>query len=278
MDKLRFGTGGVPISAVSRSTLDGIARIAELGLDNMEVEFVHGVKMKEETATEVRELARSLDVRLSAHGPYYVNLASLEPPKIGASRSYVVGTAKACMWMGADRCTFHPAFYQKRESTEVYPIVREQLGKIQEELRNKNITGVSIRPELTGKGSQFGTLEELIGLAKEVENTSLCIDFAHAHARTGGANNSYNEFCDMLHAVQAGLGPEAIEDLYIHVSGIEYSEKGERNHLPFAEADLKWQELLQALKDFDARGLVVCESPILEEDALLLKRYWEEIV
>jgi deoxyribonuclease-4 len=55
------------------------------------------------------------------------------------------------------------------------------------------------------------------------------------------------------------------------VSGIAYGKKGERNHLNLTESDFQYTELLQALKDYDAQGMVICESPNLEDDALLLQ-------
>ncbi|HNT29628.1 MAG TPA: TIM barrel protein, partial [bacterium] len=140
MDRLRFGTGGSPFSSQKRSTLSGIERIAELGLECLEVEFVHGVKMSAEEAARIRERSAALDVKLSAHGPYYINLASLEKQKIGASRAMLLQTAKACQAMGADRFTFHPAFYQQRSSEEVYPIVKEQLQLLRTSLLENGIT------------------------------------------------------------------------------------------------------------------------------------------
>lgn len=277
MDRLRIGTGGTPLSAKSRSSLDGVRRIAELGLDSLEIEFVHGVRMKQPQAEEVGALARELDVALTAHGPYYINLASLEKQKVGASRRYILDTAQACHHLGARSFTFHAAFYQKREPELIYDQVKTQLEKILTEMAESAITDVVVRPELTGKPSQFGNLEELIRLAQELEGVSLCIDFAHAHARSGGEYNTYEEFAGILQAVKDGLGQAALHDLHLHISGIEYSAKGERNHLPLAEADLKWEEIFEALKDADARGIVVCESPVLEEDALKMKAYWEKI-
>jgi deoxyribonuclease-4 len=35
-------------------------------------------------------------------------------------------------------------------------------------------------------------------------------------------------------------------------------------------------ELLAALKEFKVTGLVICESPSLEEDALLLRKTYHE--
>ena len=103
-----------------------------------------------------------------------------------------------------------------------------------------------------------------------------CIDFAHLHARRGdGSFNSYAEFLDALRLVAAGLGQRGLQHLHIHMSGIEYSAKGERNHLMLKEADIKYRDLLRALIDMGAGGRVMVESPDQEADAVLMqKAYW----
>jgi deoxyribonuclease-4 len=63
--------------------------------------------------------------------------------------------------------------------------------------------------------------------------------------------------------------------MHIHVSGIAYGQKGEINHLNLQESDFQYAELLKALKDYDAQGIVICESPKLEEDALLLQETYD---
>jgi deoxyribonuclease-4 len=65
--------------------------------------------------------------------------------------------------------------------------------------------------------------------------------------------------------------------MHIHLSGIRYSQKGELGHLNLRDSDLKYTELLQALKDHDAKGLVICESPNLEEDAQLLQTTYQSL-
>ena len=139
-----------------------------------------------------------------------------------------------------------------------------------EELRAEG-NGSILRPETTGKASQFGTLEELLRLSNEVEGVAPCVDFAHLHARTG-ADNCYEEFAALLELIGGELGRAGLEDLHIHVSGIDYSPAGERKHLNLADGDLRYVELLQAPRDFEAGGLVICESPSLEEDSLLMQR------
>ena len=135
---------------------------------------------------------------------------------------------------------------------------------------------VWIRPEVMGKPSQFGTVEEILHLCQELEGVAPCLDFAHWHARTG-AFNSYREFAAVLQQVDDWLGRAALDDMHLHVSGIHYGAKGERNHLNLRESDLNYIELLQALRDYEVKGLLICESPNLEEDALLLQETYNSL-
>ena len=113
-------------------------------------------------------------------------------------------------------------------------------------------------------------------LSKEVEGVAPCVDFAHLHARTG-ADNSYEEFAAFLELIGGELGQAGLGDMHIHISGIDYGPGGEKAHLNLEDADLRYVELLQALRDFEVSGLVICESPNLEEDALLVQRTYRSL-
>jgi len=273
---LLFGTGGVPISAQSRSTEAGIERIAELGLGCMEVEFVQGVKMSPEIAVSVGALAARKNVVLTAHGPYYVNLNAIEPQKIHMSKERILQTARIAALFGARSITFHAAFYLKNTPAETYAAVKKQLQQVVNTLRKEG-NRVMISPEVTGKHSQFGTLEELLQLSSEMEGVAPCIDFSHWHARTGKAN-SYREFIAILDQVERKLGRPGLDNMHIHLSGIAYGNKGEIKHLMLPDSDLQYTELLEALKERKAKGVVICESaPDLEKDALLLQQTYREL-
>ena len=269
--ELLFGTGGVPLSAKSSSTEAGIERIAELGLGCMEVEFVWGVKMSPEVAASVGELAARKQVVLTAHGPYFINLNAVEPQKVHMSKERILQTARIAALFDARSITFHAAFYLKSTSAETYTVVKRYLEEIVNILRNEG-NKVTISPEVTGKPSQFGTLEELLQLSSEIEGVLPCIDFSHWHARTGKAN-SYQEFLGVLDQVEKKLGRRGLDNMHIHLSGIAYGKKGEIKHLMLEDSDLHYAELLKALKERKAKGVIICESaPDLEQDALLLQQ------
>jgi deoxyribonuclease-4 len=63
----------------------------------------------------------------------------------------------------------------------------------------------------------------------------------------------------------------------MHVAGVEYGMNGEKKHLNLKESDFNYSELMRALKEFEARGRVILESPVLEQDALMLRKLYNEI-
>ena len=275
MAGLLFGTGGTPHSSKTRSTADGIKRIAELGLCCMEIEFVQGVKMGETSARLVAETAARERIKLSSHAPYAINLNARELEKIRASQDRLLQTARIASLCGAESIVFHAAFYLGDPPQKTYIRVKEYLEETLHQLRKEGIR-VCIRPEVMGKSSEFGTLEEILALSTELNGIAPCIDFAHWHARTG-TSNSYQEFTSTLLQIKERLGKDALDNMHIHASGIAYSKKGEIKHLNLKESDFQYVEFLKALKDYKAKGLIICESPNLEEDALLLQATYSTI-
>ncbi len=272
---LLFGPAGVPISCKDNSTQGGIRRVAELGLDSMEIEFVQRVSMGPATAKVVAEVAAKERIALSAHGPYYINLNAHEPEKLEASKQRILLTARIGGLCGCTDITFHPAFYLGDAPALVFDRVKEALAEVIAALRAEGNT-VRVRPEIMGKHSQFGTIDELLELSAGLDGVEPTYDVSHWHARTD-AFNTYDEFLAFFRKVEAKLGRRGLDHVLLHVSGIEYTKAGERRHRVFAEADFNYRDLLRALRDLGAKGLIVCESPNLEEDALLLKRTYQEL-
>jgi len=111
MAGLIFGTAGIPLSTWPQTTIDGIERVAELGLDCMELEFVQGVYLKEEDAVMAAETAKKAGIRLSAHAPYFLNFNAHEPRKLRASQGMLYKAAYIASICGAESVVFHAGFY-----------------------------------------------------------------------------------------------------------------------------------------------------------------------
>jgi deoxyribonuclease IV len=275
MANLLFGTAGIPESTWPRETGEGIRRVAALGLDCMEIEFVQGVYLDEAHAKAMAGISKNNKVKLSVHGPYYLNFNAHQPPKLHSSQGMLHKAAKIANLCGAKTIVFHPGFYLGDDAEAVYQTIKAALAEVLDKLDADN-NPITLRPEVSGKPSQFGDLDEIIRLCKELPRVSPCIDFAHWHAREGG-NNTYGEFNKALKTLRKRLGEKAVSDMHIHISGIEYGRSGEKKHLPLRESDLKFEELLRALKDNGAGGMVICESPTHQEDALLLKESYHKV-
>ncbi len=273
IEGLLFGTAGVPNSTAKKnSPVDGVKRVYELGLDCMQLEFAHGVRMKEEVSSALRKVSYELGIPLTSHGPYYINLNAREQDKIDSSVERIIQTAKISDMCGAESMTFHAAFYMKDSPYDVFELVEKSMNVIEERLSRLDIE-IELRPELTGKTSQFGSLDELINLTKSVGSCKPCLDFSHLYARTG-EYNSYDEFVTVIDRIRKELGQDSLNEMHVHISGISSNSKGDLKHLNLEESKFNWRDLMRAFKDKNCQGYIICNSPNLEEDAKMLKDYY----
>jgi len=273
---LRFGTVGSPTSTPRNGgSAEAAARIRELGLSALELAWVQSVRVSDETCARIKAAAETNDVAISVHAPYYINLNADTQEMWLAGRERLLAAARAGYKAGATDIVFHPGSYMKRPPAEAYAIGRDRLSEVVEILQKEKVA-VTLRPETMGKSAMLGTLEECIAWSREFENVLPCVDFAHLHARAGdGSFNSYDEFAGAIRLIAAGLGERGVKRMHIHFSGIAYTAKGEKNHLNLADADIKYKDLFQALADLGVAGRVVCETPNLEEDAVLMRSAYQ---
>jgi deoxyribonuclease-4 len=274
----RFGTVGSPTSTPKKpgGSVGAVMQISALELGALELGWVQSVRVAEETCLAIRGAAQEKDVLISVHAPYFINLNATaeEWPK---SRQRLMDAAYYGHLAGATDIVFHPGSYFGREPGEVLPIAIQRLSECLNELRAAG-NPVTLRPETMGKSAMLGSLEDTLAMSQAIPRVLPCLDFAHLHARPGdGSVNSKAEWDSLLESYEQALGADALNHLHIHLSGIEYGPKGERNHLPLAEADLKLEELFRSLLDHGCQGRILCESPILEEDALFMQSLWKRL-
>jgi deoxyribonuclease-4 len=245
-----------PAGSDGLGNLNGVRKVAEMGLDCMEVEFTYGVRMDIESAKSVGVLAQEKGIVLSVHAPYYINLASDEKDKLAASKKRILDSAERAHALGAQNVTFHAGFYQNRTAGQTYRLVKEAIRQLQKQVL-RNGWQVQLCPEITGKPSQFGSLTELLQIKKET-GCGITVDFSHLYARQQGKID-YAETLKKL--------PKRF---HAHFSGIEYGDKGERKHIRTTRnffAPLA-RELIKHQVDIT----IICESPKPYEDALMMKK------
>ena len=273
-----FGTVGSPKSTPKKpgGSVGGVLHSAELGLYCLELGWVRSVRVSDKTCALINTTAEKGGVAISVHAPYYINLNADEEewPK---SRKRLIDAAHYGYLAGATDIIFHPGSYFQRPPEDVLPTAINRLENCLEELHSAD-NPVTLRPETMGKSAMLGSLDDTIKMSQALKGVKPCLDVAHLHARAGdGSVNSYDEWAHVLEDYGNALGDSALKDLHIHISGIEYGDKGEKEHLPLEESDLDFKAILRALNDFECQGRILCESPILEEDALRCKKTWCEI-
>jgi deoxyribonuclease-4 len=272
MEKLLFGISGLPafsgIKGINYAS--GIGYLKSIGLDAMELLFVRSVNVTDNNKDLILKTKIENGFYLSAHASYYINLNAADHMKQDDSLKRIVRAREALINVGGRSLVFHPGYYLKSTKEDALRTIQSNLLKLPS-------GGVDYRLETTGKSTQFGTLEELVAICREVGSCKLCIDFAHMHARQNGGLKRYDDFAGILRYVSGQLGSNALKDLHIHMGGIRYNAKGEIRHLPLEESDFNYRDCLHALKDFNAAGCVVAEGPLLEKDALLLKETYHKL-
>jgi deoxyribonuclease-4 len=274
----RFGTVGSPLSTPKKpgGSVGGVVRLAEMGLTALELGWVQSVRVKEETCLAIKEIGAQKDVLISVHAPYFINLNAMDE-EWPNSKKRIMDAAHYGNLAGASEIIFHPGSYFEHAPEEVLPLAVERLRGCVEELRAAG-NPVTLRPETMGKSAMLGSFEDTLVMSKEIPGVAPCIDFAHLHARPGdGSMNTYDEWSRLLEKYAKTLGNKALKKLHIHLSGIQYGPKGEREHLVLKDSDLDLKAIFKALKAFKASGRILCESPAMEDDALVLRQEWQEV-
>lgn len=262
--KVFLGPAGIPISSKSYDTVEGVKRVAELGLRAMEVEFVHSIYMNNQMAESVGKEAKDRGVRLSVHAPYYVNLCTDDARKLAASKMRIFKSAERAKVMGATVVVFHPGFYGMLKEQDAF----ERIVTACEEIVERVPNDVKIGLETTGKISAFGTLDEVVSVCKKVRNCVPVIDFAHVFARQDGAID-YGKVLDTVK-------PLRLEHLHTHFSNIEFTTRGERSHAVLDSAP-PFEPLAKEILRRKQPITIICESPILELDSLRMKGIFEKL-
>jgi deoxyribonuclease-4 len=212
--------------------------------------------MSVQDAREVGALARDKGIVLSVHAPYYINLASDEKEKIQASKKRILDSCQRAHALGAQNVVFHAGFYQKKTAEQTFAMVKKAIREIQRRIK-KNKWKVNLCPEVTGKPSQFGSMEELLTLKKET-GCSICVDFAHLYARRQGELD-YGQILKKLP-----------KKFHAHFSGIAFGPKGERKHLKTTKRF--FEPLADALLKSGKIVTLICESAQPYKDAAMMKR------
>ncbi len=218
------------------------------------------------------DLARELDVRLTLHTPYYMDLVS-NGELTETSIDYIVWGGLLANEVGADIVVNHIGLYGNLSKKEAMKNVVENVKYIKKRYRD-----LKLKPklgfEVSGKQALFGDLEEIIALAKKVRGILPIVNFAHLHARGNGSLKEPKDFDDVLKKVE----PFMKGSHYVEFSGVEYENGNELRLTPIKKGDLKFETFATALYEHEYDITIISSSPLLEHDASYMRAITERVI
>jgi deoxyribonuclease-4 len=276
MSKVRFGPAGIPIQCNGKSTLEGVGCTHKLGLNAMEMEFVRGVRLSTDSAKQIGKKARELDIALSSHAPYYVNFCSTDEQKMNNSRRHLFKAAEVTHHAGGRITVFHPGFYLKNTAQKAYEIAKRELSALVEKLQAHGIKTI-LGAETVGKKTAFGSLHENIKLSQDIAQVEPVLDFAHLLARGDFKFDNKDDYRKLFDLVEKEL-PGYAKHIHCHFSEINFSDKGERNHLALgSNNNPPYKPFIEVLAEGGYSATVICESPKIDIDAIKMQKYYQKL-
>lgn len=263
----------------NKSTLQAFGWLENMGLTAFEYPFGRGVSISRETAEKIAAKAREHHIAVSAHAPYFINLANPDPEKRENSFRYILDAARAVTWLGGQRVVVHVGAVMKLDRAEALKNCAEGLREAYRRLDDAGFAHVHICPETMGKYSQIGDLRETVDFCLLDERLIPCVDFAHLHALTGGGLRGAEDFAKVLDTVEAVLGVDRARKMHMHFSTIEYTPAGEKMHRTFAEKKYgpRFEYLAPLLKERGYHGTVICECRGTQaDDARTMQQMWQD--
>jgi deoxyribonuclease-4 len=250
--KFRVGPAGYPTIQINK-----IKEMIEICHFNnftaLELEFVRITASEYPTTDVMKELAvtaHERNLNLSIHGSLYINLATLEDYKVTLAKEHITEGLRVAKAASAN-LIFHAGYFQDL-SHEV--AIRKSIDL----LNSLQIPDPSrIYLETPGKLNSIGDTSELLEIASQT-GVRIGIDWGHYFARSQGGIKEINDVLKVLNAIEDAINQKYF---HMHISGIEYTKKGEKRHLPFAESEVPIEMIIQALQESGIKGTVICESP-----------------
>ena len=274
---IKFGPSGNSESFYAEGhahTEEAAKFVKDRGLDCFEYSFGRGVRMTDEKAFSIGAAFEKEGVELSAHAPYFINLANPDDEMAQKSYGYILDTALVLKKMGGKRVVFHPAAQGKATREDAVALTEKRMQVLRDLIYENGLQDMIFCPETMGKLAQIGTVEEIVRFCKVDSIFVPCVDFGHINAREQGSLKTVEDYKSRLQYMIDELGYERMKHFHIHFSKIMYSVKGEIKHLTFADDVYgpEFEPLALALKELQLDPYIVSESDGTQvEDAKYMK-------
>ena len=256
MGEIRVGPSGLPDAPSFEAAA---AWLADEGYRAVEIGFVNGFWLSYDDAPLLAEALREHDILVSVHAPLAAFMGHVgREKKFKMALGMLDHTAGLAKAVGAEVIVFHPGFLLGRTREQTIDDVVDQLGDLRVRLASKDRL-VPFGVEVMGRVRDFGSIDDIVQIARRVDFVRPVLDFAHMHATSDGAYTDVDAFASALEAADDVMEPDA--PFHIHFSDIAYANRNETKHLPYGDGSLRAEPLRDALVRFGRPATVISESP-----------------
>jgi deoxyribonuclease-4 len=221
---------------------------------------------------ELRNMASELDVQLSIHTPYYMDIIS-EGELCFKSMDSIKWAGLIANELGARMVVTHVGLYGEVTAKTAFKRAKERLGELAKWYKKHGIKS-PIGLELSGRQEVFGSLSEVARLCKDTKQLVPVVNFAHYHSREEGLLREPKDFDKLLDTVMDVSDGE----IYTHFSGVEHEGGNEKRFTSIKKGDLRFEPLAESLVDRNDPITIISSSPLLEHDAMYMKVILERVL
>jgi deoxyribonuclease-4 len=221
---------------------------------------------------ELGKMGRELDVEISMHTPYYMDLTT--------GKELTHKSLDSIRWAGlltnhmqGGMVVSHIGLYGDMSKKEATKTITENIAGVMDWWNNNKLK-VKLGFETSGRQEVFGSLEEILSICDDIEGVVPVLNFAHMHARQNGTLRDSSDFAEMFDKVNSYVGGE----YYTHFSGVEHEGGNEKRVTPIKKGDLRFEPLAEYLADENPNCTIISSSPLLEHDAMYMKVIYERIL
>ncbi|HOE52825.1 MAG TPA: TIM barrel protein [Methanomassiliicoccales archaeon] len=240
--------------------------------DDTLISLSSGLAHNYEELSKLGVMGSELDVALSMHTPYYIDLAG-EGDLTRKSMDSIRWAGMMTQEMGGNMVVTHMGLYGNLSKREAFENIADRLGEIVAWWESNKLAP-RLGLETSGRKEVFGGLDEILELCDRFDRLVPIVNFAHLHARNNGMLREPEDFAEVFDQVRSYVG-----DLnYTHFSGVEHEGGNERRVTPIKKGDLRFEPLAEYLADANPNAVIISSSPLLEHDAMYMKVIYERVL
>ena len=280
---VKFGPSGNCASfyeAGYKSSVDAPKWLNEKGLTAYEYPFTKGILLGDDTARKIGDEAKKYNIIISAHAPYYINLANESDELVVKSYDYIINSLKKLKVLGGTNLVVHPGACMKLERSKAVELAKSRLVKLKSLIIQENLQDMKVCIETMGKLGQIGSYEEVVDFCMISDFYYPTFDFGHINSLTQGSLKTYEDYANVLNYAISKLGYDKVKNCHIHFSKIQYGPKGEVKHLTLDDEIYgpEFEPLAKVIKDLGLEPIIICESCEYQAlDAIKLKNIYENV-